>query len=73
MSQVVINYQNAIKAADSIREIKSQECRVFPGSCDGYFVEAFGKCYRFASIECPVAIADIFKSIVSLGPVESIR
>lgn len=66
----IARYYEIRKNADSVREIMTQECSVFPGSNDGYFVHAFGLAYRFASIDDPTAIAKMFKEIVSFGPVE---
>ena len=67
------NYLEACKLADKIREIDSQVCQVFPGSNDGYFIEAFGKSYRFACIEDPKVIAKLFVDIVAVGKVDEVR
>lgn len=65
------NYIKATKLADSIKEIPGHECQVIAGSNDGYFIEAFGLSYRFASIECPKMIAKLFVDIVAVGPVSN--
>lgn len=65
-------YTKVLSYADSVRDIASQVCQVIAGSNDGYFIEAFGKSYRFASIEDPAMIADFFKTIVSMGPIATI-
>ena len=65
-------YYAACSHADSVRDITSQACQVIEGSNDGYFIEAFGKSYRFASIECPRAIADLFVAIVAMGPIHTV-
>ena len=64
-------YYAACKHADSIRDITSQACQVIEGSNDGYFIEAFGKSYRFASIENPREIAGLFVTIVAMGPIHT--
>lgn len=65
------NYIKATKLADSIKEIHGHECQVIAGTNDGYFIEAFGLSYRFASIECPKMIAKLFVDIVAVGPVSN--
>lgn len=65
-------YTEASKQADSIRNIDSNVCQVYPGSNDGYFIEAFGKRYRFACICDPQVIAQLFVDIVAIGPVDEI-
>ena len=66
----IARYYEIRKQADSVREIAGHDCSVIPGSNDGYFIQAFGVQYRFASIECPAIIARLFKEIVSFGPIE---
>jgi hypothetical protein len=68
----VANYTQACNAASSITEIDSDVCQVFEGSNEGFFVEAFGKRYRY-HIECPKQIAKYFMAIVSVGPVAEVR
>lgn len=70
---IVKNYLEACKLADSVREIESQSCQVIEGSNDGYFIEAFGKSYRFACINDPKVIAKLFVDIVAVGQVDEIR
>lgn len=65
-------YYAACRHADSIREITSQACQVIEGSNDGYFIEAFGKSYRFASVDCPQEIAALFVAIVAMGPIHTV-
>jgi hypothetical protein len=65
-------YTEACNKADSIRDCKGSECQVIAGSNGGYFIEAFGKSYRFATIEDPKMIAQLFLDIVSIGPVETV-
>ena len=66
----IARYYEIRKQADSVRESNTQECSVVPGSNDGFFINAFGLSYRFASIEDPKVIARLFKEIVSFGPIE---
>ena len=66
----IARYYEIRKNADSVREVDGHECSVTPGSNDGYFIQAFGMQYRFASIECPKVIAKLFREIVSFGPIE---
>jgi len=66
----IARYYEIRKQADSVREIMTNDCHVFPGSNDGYFIQAFGLQYRFASIDDPKVIARLFKEIVSFGPIE---
>ncbi len=70
---VFARYQVACNAADSIQEVSTHECSVSPGSNDGFFITAFGKQYRYASIECEKTIAQFFLDIVSVGPIETIN
>lgn len=69
---MIVEYTKVLSYADSVRDIASQVCQVIAGSNDGYFIEAFGKSYRFASVEDPAMIADFFKTIVSMGPITTI-
>jgi len=65
-------YIEACKKADGIRECAGTDCQVIAGSNGGYFIEAFGKSYRFATIEDAKVIAQLFLDIVSIGPVETV-
>lgn len=67
-SYVSLNYVKAKRQADSVDSCKDEGCRLFPGTNDGYFIQAFGKQYRFASIECPQKIGQLFIDIVAHGP-----
>ncbi len=55
---------------DSVTDTDDTYCWCRPGSNDGYTLAAFGKVYRMASVECPRLAADLFKQIVSFGPIE---
>ncbi len=69
----MIKYNAACKQADSIRACVGTDCQVIAGSNDGYFIEAFGLSYRFASIDDAKTIAQLFLDIVSFGPVETVK
>ncbi len=68
----LVKYTTAKNAADSVRKIERHACQVIEGSNDGYFIEAFGWSYRFASVNEPSVIAQLFLDIVSVGPVEQV-
>lgn len=63
-------YTEACKKADSIKDIESNACQIIEGSNDGYFIEAFGKSYRFACVNDARDIAQLFIDIVAIGPIE---
>lgn len=65
-------YNEVLSYADAVRPIAGHACQVIAGSNDGHFIEAFGKSYRFASVDDPALIADFFKTIVSMGPIEEV-
>jgi len=65
-------YNAACKQADSIRACAGTDCQVIAGQNDGYYIEAFGLSYRFASINDAATIAKLFVDIVSMGPIETI-
>lgn len=66
--QVVRKYLKACKMADDVREIDGQACQVIEGTNDGYFIEVFGKSFRFASVTDPKVIAQLFVDMVAAGP-----
>lgn len=68
-----LSYEDACHRADSIRIARGLECSVNPGSNGGYFIEAFGKSYRFASVESACHVAELFLAIVSNGPVSDTK
>lgn len=63
-------YHDIRKQADSVREIDDTTCQVIPGNNDGYFIQAFGLQYRFASIDDAQRIATFFLAIVAFGPID---
>lgn len=66
--QVVRKYVRACEMADSVREIEGQSCQVVDGANGGYFIEVYGKSFRFASVTNPNVIAQLFVDMVAAGP-----
>jgi len=63
-----ITLAEVLNSCDSIRAIPGKWCQVVAGSNDGFFIEAFGRSFRFASVEDPRTIASYFLTIVAAGP-----
>lgn len=66
--QIVRKYLKACRLADDVREIEGQACQVIEGTNGGYFIEVFGKSFRFASVTDPKVIAQLFVDMVAAGP-----
>jgi hypothetical protein len=60
-----MRYREVCAQADSIRSCPDNGCQIIAGSNDGYFIEAFGKSYRFACVTDPIDLAVMFTDIVN--------